>query len=213
MRYGCGAISQYCARRGTDSAFVVQTRVLSVGARAGSALHRCPRSGMRLRTTYALSGTEVSYLLRTRSVLVQLICYALATRSPVLTAPYVDQDLDLDELLLLHKAWGDWFYSRPAPIEWHFFTHQKVTSTCMHLFMDQNGVVHTPSRTTKVTCMHILHTTQQTKKVAPNVHARSTKPISCSALSGTGKYHAAAKSSGNARLPGTNCTGALGYCL
>jgi hypothetical protein len=49
--------------------------------------------------------------------------------SRAIVVPSIDalaQDLDLDELLILHKAWADWFYSRLPPIEWRYFSHVRA---------------------------------------------------------------------------------------
>jgi hypothetical protein len=49
--------------------------------------------------------------------------------SRAIVVPSIDalaQDLDLDELLILHKAWADWFYSRVTPVEWRTFGNTRA---------------------------------------------------------------------------------------
>ena len=51
--------------------------------------------------------------------------------SRAIVVPSIDalaQDLDLDELLVLHKAWADWFYSRLSPVEWRTLSHVRAQS-------------------------------------------------------------------------------------
>ncbi|EKX33772.1 hypothetical protein GUITHDRAFT_120038 [Guillardia theta CCMP2712] len=49
--------------------------------------------------------------------------------SRALVVPSIDalaQELDLEELLLLHRAWGDWFYSRITPVYWKVLSNVRA---------------------------------------------------------------------------------------